>query len=109
MKITKDMISKEALEEFKRIWKEEFGEDISDQKALDSGIALLTIMNVVYRPIKKSWLEDQKIRDAMPDIKEIRILLDEPNLSDKDALRVRDEMIRLVRLVNNHKKTGFKK
>jgi hypothetical protein len=109
MKITKDMISKEALEDFKRIWKEEFGEDISDQKALESGIALLTLMNIVYRPIPKSWLEDQKIRDALPNTKEIRLLLDEPRMSEGEALRIREEMIRLVKLVNKNKKIEIKK
>lgn len=52
------MISKEALEEFKKIWREEHGEDISDEVALDEAVNLLTIMNVVYRPLKKEWVEE---------------------------------------------------
>lgn len=98
------MISKESLEEFKRIWKEEFGEEISDQKATDEGIALLTMMNIVYRPIKKSWLEEQQIREAIPSVKEVRLLLEEPKLSDKEALMIRDEIIRLVILFNERKR-----
>lgn len=52
------MLSKEALEEFKAIWRKQFGEDISDEKATEEGINLLTMMNVIYRPIKKQWAED---------------------------------------------------
>lgn len=47
------MISKEALEKFKTIWKEEFGEEVPDEKALDSATSLLTLMNAVYKHINK--------------------------------------------------------
>ena len=52
------MISKEALEEFKAIYKKEYNEDISDEKALDLATNLLNMMNVVYRPIKKEWVKE---------------------------------------------------
>lgn len=52
------MISKEAFEEYKAIYKEEFGKDISDQEALEQGVSLLTLFNAIYRPVKKSWLEE---------------------------------------------------
>jgi len=59
------MISKEALEEFKKIWREEHGEDISDEVTMDEAVNLLTIMNVVYRPLKKEWIEEyDKKHDA---------------------------------------------
>lgn len=47
------MLTKKALEEFKEIWKMEFGEEISDQKATEEALNLLTLMDAVYRPIKK--------------------------------------------------------
>ena len=52
------MISQEALDEFKAIWKKEFGHDIPDDIALDEATALLTEFNTVYRPIKKEWLDE---------------------------------------------------
>lgn len=52
------MLSKEALEEFKRIYKEEKGEDISDELAVEEAINLLTLFNAVYRPVKKEWVEE---------------------------------------------------
>lgn len=61
------MMSDKALQEFKKIWKEQYGEDISDEKAMDEGMALLNIMNVVYRPIKKEWADgfDEKNNPAV--------------------------------------------
>mgnify|MGYP001580821903 CR=1 FL=1 len=54
------MISEKALKEFKQIWKEDFGEEISDEKATELGINLLTLFDHIYRPVKKSWLEEDK-------------------------------------------------
>jgi hypothetical protein len=45
------MVPKEALEEFKEIWKKEYGEDISDDYALERATTLLTLFDIVYRPI----------------------------------------------------------
>ena len=52
------MISQTALQEFKKIWFEEFGEEISDERATELGINLLMLFNYIYRPIKKEWLEE---------------------------------------------------
>ena len=49
------MISREALMEFKKIWEEEYGTEISDAEAMTKAIALLTIFDAIYRPIKKEW------------------------------------------------------
>jgi hypothetical protein len=47
------MISAQALQDFKVIWKSQFGEDISDEKATEEALNLLNLFNVIYRPIKK--------------------------------------------------------
>ena len=52
------MVSEKALQEFKMVWREEFGEDISDEKALEEATALLTMFDAIYRPIRKEWVED---------------------------------------------------
>ena len=52
------MVSEKALREFKTIWREEFGEDISDEKALEEATALLTMFDAIYRPIRKEWAEE---------------------------------------------------
>ena len=57
----KDMISPQALVEFKTIWKKNYGEDISDQTALDKATRLLTLMKVVYRYAA----EKELVKDAV--------------------------------------------
>ncbi len=52
------MISQWALKEFKTIWKEEYGNDIPDDFALEMAVNLLTLMNTIYRPIKEEWLDE---------------------------------------------------
>lgn len=58
------MLSQKALEEFKAIWRKQFGEDISDEKAAEEGINLLTMFDAVYLPIKKEWADEQDIKDG---------------------------------------------
>lgn len=50
------MLSDEALKSFKEIYREEIGEDISDEKAMELGTSLLTLFHHIYRPVKKGWL-----------------------------------------------------
>jgi len=57
------MLSNKSLEEFKKIWREQFGEEISDEKAAEEAINLLTLMDAVYRPIKKEWLKELKEKE----------------------------------------------
>ena len=57
------MLTKEAVEEFKKIWREEFGEDISDEKAAEEGINLLTMFDAIYRPIKKEWVDELETKE----------------------------------------------
>ncbi len=52
------MLSDKALKEFKQIWKEQYGVEPTDAEATESAIKLLTLMNAVYRPIKKEWLDE---------------------------------------------------
>ena len=54
------MISEKALQEFKMIWLEEFGEEITDVKALEEAVALLTMFDAIYRPIRREWVEKQE-------------------------------------------------
>jgi len=44
-------ISKEELEEFKKIYKEELGEELSDEEAREIAQSLLGFTALVYRPI----------------------------------------------------------
>jgi len=44
-------LSKEAIKEFKDIYRKEFKEDISDGKAQELGENLISLFKVIYRPI----------------------------------------------------------
>lgn len=50
------MISETALKAFKKLYVEEFGEEISDEQAMELGTNLLTLFHHIYRPVKKDWL-----------------------------------------------------
>lgn len=47
------MISQERIEEFKQIYLEEFGEEISDERAYELGLQLLHLFQVIYQPLPK--------------------------------------------------------
>jgi len=47
------MIPQKTLDEYKRIYKEKTGEDLSDQEALEQATKLITLVKAVYRPIPK--------------------------------------------------------
>jgi|GEM_PF-1433191 hypothetical protein len=51
------MISDVALQEFRALWRDEFGKDISDEQATELAINLLTAFNHIYRPVRKEWLK----------------------------------------------------
>ena len=48
------MVSKKALEEFKVIYKAEFGEKLSDEEAMGKGTKFLNLMKVIMRPVPKN-------------------------------------------------------
>ena len=47
------MVSKEQLEEFKRIYRAKFGKDISDQDAMDQATKLLSLYELVLKHAAK--------------------------------------------------------
>ncbi|MBI4232801.1 hypothetical protein HY605_06230 [Candidatus Peregrinibacteria bacterium] len=49
------MLSDAALHEFKKIYKREYGTELTDTEALALGINLLTILDQIYKPIRKEW------------------------------------------------------
>ena len=56
------MLSQKAIQEFKNIWKQENGADISDDFANRRGRKLLEIFDEIYRPVKKDWFEKTTIQ-----------------------------------------------
>ena len=56
------MLSTKALQEFKEVWKKKYGEEISDDFALEQAVNLLTLFATVYKPIKKEWSQEKDER-----------------------------------------------
>ena len=44
-------LSKEAIEEYKQIYKKNFGKEISDEEAREQGENLIALFRVICRPI----------------------------------------------------------
>lgn len=51
------MLSNEALQAFKKIYKEEYGKEITDEEAEDLGFNLLTLFSHIYKPVKQEWAD----------------------------------------------------
>lgn len=45
------MLTSEAIEEFKQLWKQEYGREIDDEKAGEIANKLLVMMKAIYKPI----------------------------------------------------------
>lgn len=55
------MLSKQAVMDYQKIYKQTFGEEISYEEAERQGIRLLRLFKVIYKPIPKDWLiQNQK-------------------------------------------------
>lgn len=52
------MIPEATLEAFKDLWKKHYHEDISDTQATEEALNLLNIFNTIYRPLRKSWMNE---------------------------------------------------
>lgn len=52
------MLTKQALEEYKKLHREETGTVLPDDVLANEAINLLTLFNFVYRPVKKEWLQE---------------------------------------------------
>ena len=55
-------LSKEAIEEFKEIYREELKEDISDAEAQELGDSLISLFRIIYRPLPGSG--EQNLSDG---------------------------------------------
>jgi hypothetical protein len=57
-------IPPEKLEEFKAIYKKEFGKDLTDAEALEKGTRVLRLMELIYKPMTKADYEETQKRLA---------------------------------------------
>jgi hypothetical protein len=61
------MLSKQALDEYREIYRLEHGEVPSDEVLVEEATKLLTVFDLVYRPVKKVWLNEyEQQREDFP-------------------------------------------
>lgn len=61
------MLSKQALDEYREIYRQEHGEVPSDEILVEEATKLLTVFDLVYRPVKKVWLQEyEQQREVFP-------------------------------------------
>jgi hypothetical protein len=56
-------LSKEAIEEFRQIYKQEFGEEISKEKADQLGTNLVDLFKIIYKKIPEGSDEEPKKKE----------------------------------------------
>jgi hypothetical protein len=52
------MLTQKDIEEFRTLYKNHFGKEISNAEAYEQGTRLLNMLRIVYKPIPKSAVED---------------------------------------------------
>lgn len=54
------MLSKQAISDYKKIYKAEFGVELTDAEASEQSTKLLRIFRLIYKPISREWLRKEK-------------------------------------------------
>lgn len=52
-------LSQDAIEELKNIYQEEYNKPLSDAEALEMGLRLLRLFEIIYRPIPRDHQNDK--------------------------------------------------
>jgi len=69
------MLSKKAIDEFKKLYKEHYGEELNDFVASEAANRLIRMMDLAYKPIPKSQEEEynriKKEQKAVPEEKKM--------------------------------------
>jgi len=55
-------LSKESIEEFKEIFKKEYGKELSDQEAFESATNLMGFVEVLYECANKDYQRKQRLK-----------------------------------------------
>ena len=52
------MISNEHIQEFKRLYKNRFGKELTDAEAREKGSALVRFLKIIYKPMTKEEFDE---------------------------------------------------
>lgn len=83
------MLSKEAVDEFKKLYKEQYGEELNDFVASEAANRLVRMVDIVYKPIPKAWEGEynriKKEQEAVPEEKKmdfVKHLVDDAKVTE---------------------------
>lgn len=54
------MLSREAIDEFKGIYRQEYGQELPDTEAVKMATEFITFFKAIYRPIPKDEYENKQ-------------------------------------------------
>jgi len=101
------MLSKQAIDEFKQLYKEHYGEDLNDFVASEAANRLVRMVELVYKPILKSeeakYNEIKKDAEDVPEEKKIdfvKHLVSDAKVSEFREKIGEEEFWNLVRKAN---------
>ena len=63
------MLSKEAIKEFQQLWKEEFGEEISEMEANLKGVELIELFQLIA-PKEEDLIKEEKEDEGSNQLKQ---------------------------------------
>ena len=58
------MLDNDDIQEFKKLWQEEYGENLPDDVALSHAINYLTLLDKIYRRMPQQWMDDVIAKEA---------------------------------------------
>src|SRR3989338_8364268 len=69
------MLSKKAVDEFKKLYRDHYGEELNDFVASEAANRLVRMVELVYKPIPKAWEGEynkiKKEQEAVPEEKKV--------------------------------------
>ena len=57
------MLNNKQIEKFQFLYKEHFGEEISQEEAIEKGMKLVDLMKLTYKPTNENELEKTNVYD----------------------------------------------
>ena len=51
------MLSKDAVNEYKQIYQDDYGVSLPDKEAAEKALNFLKIFKLIYQPVSKGWIK----------------------------------------------------
>jgi len=58
-------LTPQAIQEFRKIYRDELGEELTGEEAVELATSFANLMRVVFRPLPPEAVDDSSIRDVL--------------------------------------------